>query len=99
MAPTVSSLSAFRQQSRLNEDTNVLRYGRLAHLDFGSKLHDGASFLSSQAKDLAAGPARQRSEQTVENLSAYFNHVEPARSKLGVLLSLPADANTKHHFA
>src|SRR5215467_2643154 len=75
MAPTVSSLSALRQQSRVNEDTNVLRYDRLAHLEFGSKLHDGVSFLSSQAKDLATGPARQRSEQTVQN--RYVNHVEP----------------------
>ena len=62
----------------------MLRCSRLADLEFGGKLHDGVSFLPGQAKDLTAGPARQRSEETVENLSPYVNHVEPSRSKLGV---------------
>ena len=94
MAPSVSSLSTLRQQSGVNEDTNVLRCSRLAHLEFGSKLHDGVSFLPGQAKDLTAGPARQRSEETVENLSPHVNHVEPSRSKLGVLVCLSVPMRT-----
>jgi len=38
-APTVPPFWGLRQQPGINQDTNVLGYGRLAHLELGGELH------------------------------------------------------------